>query len=455
MDEIGRIYGDVIDNQFTFVTKVFFEGDFVKIKGDDNSDNPAELVCEIVSRSIYNKFMISPEMIKYMDNAMDLQKDTLYTYKVSVIGVVKNGKVSYDKVMPLPGKNVYTVDADILKQVYGITDTGVAVGYLKKMPGCRVTLEADRIFQPHMFVVGKTGSGKSYFMKHFLCDIKEKFWVFSPSDEYSNMDEKLKIKKMKEFVLALDIDNLSYYMNLNASEELILKNIEFKNNIIYSSKEMKEEIYNYYRDKQRGKSKQMILDLGQEIEEEIDIPAYANSLISKLRNIRHLKFSKDSKKVSIPKESAIFDMSDYSQQEQESIINFYLFRLLLSYKKMKEENRKKHIIVIEEAHNFVPSTRNTLSKDILVKLSREGRKYGISLCFITQRPRYFDQTALSQSGNKVIFSLPNPDDVKHVIEDIAYYKPELACNIQGQRRGECIIAGDAYNDVLELMIDFH
>ena len=76
------------------------------------------------------------------------------------------------------------------------------------------------------------------------------------------------------------------------------------------------------------------------------------------------------------------------------------------------------------------------------------------MCFVTQRPRLFDQTALSQSGNKIIFSLPNPDDVKHIMEDIAFYKPELATKVLGQKRGECVIAGDAFNDVLEIVVQY-
>lgn len=453
MNKIGRIYGEIIDKKISFATKQYFEGDYVKVLKDDKDPQSSALICEIVGRGVSNKFLSTPEVIKYIDDNMDIQRDTLYTYSATAIEVVKNGKISYDKVNPIPGKNVYSVETDLIKAAYGISDQGKEIGYLKKMPDCKMTLDAETIFNPHLFIVGKTGSGKSYFMKNYISKLEDKFWLFAPSDEYNDIATNL-IKVDDDFVLELNSESIGYYVNLNASEEKILGNITFQDDKIYSSKELSDEIYRYYRDKEKSRSRQIELFFEEETVQDVELPSYANSLISKLRNIRHLKFTKNKKKIHIPKESAVFDLGDYSQLEQECILNYFLYRLMQQCKKTKSEYRKKHIVVIEEAHNYVPSIKNTLSKEIIVRLSREGRKYGISLCFITQRPRYFDQTALSQSGSKIVFSLPNPDDIKHIMEDIPYYKSELSLNIQCQKTGECIIMGNDYNDILEVKIQF-
>lgn len=453
MNKIGRIYGEVVDNHFSFASKTFFEGDFVGIKKDDNDETSAELICEIVNKKINNRFLVSPDIIKYMDDEMDLMRDTIYEYRVSPIGVVKNNEIVFERINALPGKLVYTVNEDKLRCVYGFSDAGVEIGHLRKLTECKIKLDARKIFQPHLFVVGKTGSGKSYFVRKFMQELDEKYWIFSPSDEYNDIEGNRLIKQ-KEFILPLETDNMSFYLGLNTSEELIFRSIPLDKTKIYTSKDIKNEIVEYYRNKQKKiENAQLSFDLGESKDNDVILPAYANSLLQKLRNINHLKFSKDSKKIGVPKSSAIFDMSDFSQVEQECIINYYLFRLRMSCKKTKSDEVEKHIVVIEEAHNYIPSMKSTLCKDILVRLAREGRKYGISLCFITQRPRYFDQTALSQSGNKIIFALPNPDDVKHVVEDVAYYKSELPACIQGQRRGECIIVGDAYNDAIQVVIE--
>jgi len=322
------------------------------------------------------------------------------------------------------------------------------------MPTCEVTLNVNKIFNPHLFIVGKTGSGKSYFTTRLLSRIDETFWVFSPTDEYSDLNPKAECYTLNNFTLELEPDDISYYADLNTSEELILKSAAFQEDREYTYTEFVEEIQNYYRKKNSGQLKQMTFDFVSSNSTDVELPSYANSLINKLKNIRHLKFTKNHKILTVPKSSLVFDLGEYTQLEQECIMNYYLFSLLQRCKRTKPENRKKHIIVIEEAHNYVPSVRNTLSKSILVRLSREGRKYGISLCFITQRPRFFDQTTLSQSGNRIIFALPNPDDVRHIMEDIPFYKPELATDIQSQRVGECIIAGDAFHDILETVVHF-
>lgn len=451
--KLGRIFGEIIDNKFTFASKQFFSGDFVKILEDEKQDDTTELICEVIGRGISNKFLTTPDIIKYLDDDMDFQRDTIYTYKVIYLGVVKNGKLSQDNVNPIPGKSVYAVATNDLRVVYGIDEDKLRIGYMKKMQECIITMDINRIFNPHLFVVGKTGSGKSFFMKKYLSFINENYWLFAPSDEY-NKELSSTVNQKEDYILELNVDNISYYANLNASEEMILRNINFQGNKVYSNKELVEEIYEYYQQKKKTRFEQMELNLGENVVQELELPAYANSLIGKLKIIRNLKFAKGSKEIQIPKEPTIFDIGGYTQQEQECIMSYYLFKLLVNCKKTKSENRKKHIVIIEEAHNYVPSTKSTLCKEIIVRLSREGRKYGISICFITQRPRFFDQTVLSQCGNKIIFSLPNPDDVRHIMEDIPFYKPDLAFRIQNQRTGECVIVGDAYNGILETVIEF-
>lgn len=451
MIEIGRVYGETINTTFMFSTLAYYKKSYVQIMGKDGEI----LLGKITEKKAENKFLSTPQVIKYIDNTMELQQDTIYTYKATIIGTIENGAVSAEDIPALPGNIVYEADPAMVSLIYGIEATKLKIGYLRSIPNCSVFLDINKIFNPHMTVIGKTGSGKSYFIKGLLHQVSQQsFYVFSPSDEYNDIIQKEKSELYNEIVLPLSTENLTYFLNLNMSEETILQKINFDGSRTYSIQEITAEIISYYNTISTNQQGQMRLDLGEQEKREIQLPQYALSLIQKIRNLKNIKFSKRPSDMIQMKKSTIFDMSEYSQMEQECILNYYLYRIYQKCKRSPNKSGKKHIIFIEEAHNFVPSVKNTLCKDIIVKLAREGRKFGICLCFITQRPRNFDQTALSQSSNKIVFSVPHPDDVKYVLDDAVFYNSDLGTTIQRQRQGQCVIIGDAFRSEMELQIVF-
>ncbi len=72
------------------------------------------------------------------------------------------------------------------------------------------------------------------------------------------------------------------------------------------------------------------------------------------------------------------------------------------------------LIVVEEAHNFVPARESPVSKPYLVKIAREGRKFGLGLCLISQRPTKLDPDALSQCMTQIFKRIINPVDLRYV-----------------------------------------
>lgn len=452
MQEIGRVYGEVIQNKFTFSSKELYGKKFVKI---ELGQGEHRIIGKIVEKRSINKFLSNPDIVKYINDDMNYSRDTIYSYSAVVIGTIHRDLLLDENLSALPGLPVFEALVDEIKIVYGIAQSGIKVGYMRETPECSVHLDIDKIFQPHLMILGKTGSGKSYFTKGLLNQFADvKYYIFSPSDEYNKEVKDKKTKILSDIVLPLNTDNLSYYLNLNVSEELILQKIVFEDERVYSVQEIITCIIMYYKKNTVKKNSQLTLDLGIEKVQDFQIPQYAQSLIQKLKNLRKVKFAKSNTDITSVKNSIIFDMTEYTQLEQECILNYYLYKILKSCKATKTSNRKKKLIFIEEAHNFVPSIKNTLCKEIIVRLAREGRKYGISLCFITQRPRNFDQTALSQSSNKIVFSIPHPDDIRHIMDDASYYHSEIGSIIQNQRQGQCVIIGDAFQSEVEMKVKF-
>jgi len=75
---------------------------------------------------------------------------------------------------------------------------------------------------------------------------------------------------------------------------------------------------------------------------------------------------------------------------------------------------KKIWLVIDEAHNFCPSGKSTLSKEILIRWAKEGRQPGLSLVVASQQPAAIDREILTQCGIRVVHRITAKDDFQAV-----------------------------------------
>jgi hypothetical protein len=87
------------------------------------------------------------------------------------------------------------------------------------------------------------------------------------------------------------------------------------------------------------------------------------------------------------------------------------------------------MLVVEEAHNYAPEKgfSKTSSTDILRTIASEGRKFGLGMMVISQRPARVDKNVLSQCGTQVIMKVTNPNDLKAIskgLEGVTSYVEE-------------------------------
>jgi len=75
---------------------------------------------------------------------------------------------------------------------------------------------------------------------------------------------------------------------------------------------------------------------------------------------------------------------------------------------------KKVWLVIDEAHNFCPSGRSTLSKEVLIRWAKEGRQPGLSLLVASQQPAAIDSEILTQCGIRIVHRITSSDDFRAV-----------------------------------------
>lgn len=120
------------------------------------------------------------------------------------------------------------------------------------------------------------------------------------------------------------------------------------------------------------------------------------------------------------------------------------------------ERRRPVVLVCEEAHRYIPS--RTISKqspvrDVLERIAKEGRKYGVSLGLVTQRPSDLAEGALSQCGTIVSLRLNNERDQDFVKAALPEGGRSLLEAIPALRNRECIISGEGVSAPIRVQLD--
>ena len=99
-------------------------------------------------------------------------------------------------------------------------------------------------------------------------------------------------------------------------------------------------------------------------------------------------------------------------------------------------------VVLEEAHNLVPGGREvTRASRIVNTVAAEGRKFGVFLVVITQRPSKISEDTLSQCASQLVMRLTNPDDQKAVQRASEVVSQSLLDDLPGLGQGEVVVLG--------------
>ena len=131
-------------------------------------------------------------------------------------------------------------------------------------------------------------------------------------------------------------------------------------------------------------------------------------------------------------------------------------RLLFDYlSKIKDRGSLAFHILLEEAHRYVQEDVDIkiLGYNIFERIAKEGRKYGIILGMITQRPSELSETATSQCSNFLVFKLFNPKDVLFVRTILPSMSGNLIDKLNTFRAGTCIAYGSAFKMPVIVKID--
>ena len=122
-------------------------------------------------------------------------------------------------------------------------------------------------------------------------------------------------------------------------------------------------------------------------------------------------------------------------------------RLIFDFAKgLKQRGSIPFHIVVEEAHRYVQNDndRFLLGYNIFERISKEGRKYGVLLGLISQRPSEMSDTCISQCMNFLIFKMNHPVDVEYIRKMVPNISDEIVEKQKSLQSGTCLGFGTAF-----------
>jgi len=104
------------------------------------------------------------------------------------------------------------------------------------------------------------------------------------------------------------------------------------------------------------------------------------------------------------------------------------------------------LLMCEEAHAYIPRASESQfagSRKSMERIAKEGRKYGVGLGIVSQRPHEVSETVLAQCGTFICLRITNPADQEYIRKLVPESEGDLVDVLAGLGRGEALILGEA------------
>ncbi|RLI89243.1 MAG: ATPase [Archaeoglobales archaeon] len=447
---VGRICGEASPTDFSFVVfdpKEVRRTDYVKVWNDVDGWVVAQVVDIRATSEASNSDILQ---------GRDVEKE-LYIAKAIVIGKRdEKGMLKVPKTPFVPGENVFKAEEELVIDVLGLEKDGVYLGLLEDS-NIRVNLDTNTLVQKHCCILAKTGSGKSYTAGVIIEELIERgvpLFIIDPHGEYATLKEPNRnedeVGMMQTFgIQPKGYSNVMIYvppnspfidkadgilkldgLNLTAEEIVELAGITNSTSqaLLYQAiKNLKSRNYT-------------IEDIIKEVESIKHNAKWA--LLGHLEKIVEAGlFDANPTPVNVllqKGKAVVLDMRGIPPEHQDLIVSRVCHQL---FELRKREEVPPGMIVIEEAHNFIPERGmgKAVSTPVLRTIASEGRKFGLGLLVISQRPARIDKNVISQCNTQIILRVTNPNDINAIKKGVEGLTAEMVDEIKRLPAGTAIV----------------
>ena len=390
---------------------------------------------------------------------------------------------------PTPGCDVFPLTTGDLKQVYAADERAhIQIGHVHPTHDIRAALYIDAMLGKHFALVGSTGTGKSTgaaLILHKICEAAPHGHIvmIDPHGEYGAAFEgrgaiyDVNNLQMPYWLMNFE-EHCEVFLTSGGSERRIDADILAKCLLAARAKNrLAQEIGKLTVDApipyllsdltgliqlemgklDRAGDTAPYLRLKTKIEEIKADPRYgfmfsgmlvADTMADFLARV--FRMPGEGKPISIVDVSGV--PSDIT-----SVVVAVLARMTFDFAIWsRNEARRPVLLVCEEAHRYIPSERHADASSvgrILARIAKEGRKYGVSLGLITQRPSDLSEGVLSQCGTIIAMRLNNERDQAFVRAAMPEGARGFLDAIPALRNRECIICGEGVSIPIRVSFD--
>lgn len=379
---------------------------------------------------------------------------------------------------PMPGQKLYASTGRDLRLIFAPAGKAhVNVGYVYPTDTVKASIDIDAILSRHFAVLGSTGTGKSTVVSMILRKIVEHsghghILIFDPHDEYSAAFRDVGVKH--------DTNNLAlpfWLMNLEEHIEVLIgartedreADIDILKRVLTAARRKGKPAQVANRITADSPVPYLIADFLAEIQSNMGKLEKPEKVVpflrlkAKLEELRadsrysfmfsgliisddfSVNFANLFRMPANGKPISILDLSGVPSDVVNVVVSV-LSRLAFDFARIARESDQCRpiLLVCEEAHRYVPENPiwHKAVKRVLDKIAKEGRKYGVSLCLVTQRPSDISESILSQCGTMLALRLNNERDQRFVEKAIPDGAEGFLNVLPSLRNREGILVGE-------------
>jgi DNA helicase HerA-like ATPase len=390
---------------------------------------------------------------------------------------------------PSPGTKIYPVSSADVTEIYSAHDQSrIEIGTVYPTTDTRASLLIDALLGKHFALVGSTGTGKSTsaaLILHRICEMAPQGHIvmIDPHGEYgaafatngavydaSNLELPYWLMNFEEHCEVLvtskgperaqDCDILAKVLLAARSRNRLAEGIgrmTVDSPVPYLLSDLSAILANEMGKLDKSTNSLPYLRLRTRLDEIKADPRFnfmfsgmlvADSMQNFLAKL--FRLPAQGKPISIVDTSAM-------PSEIAHVVVSVLARLIFDFAIWaRNEEQKPILLVCEEAHRYIPATNageGQSVRKILERIAKEGRKYGVSLGLITQRPSDLAEGVLSQCGTLIAMRLNNERDQHFVKAAMPEGSRGFLDAIPALRNRECVVCGEGVTVPIRVAFD--